>query len=144
MGERKGRSQKVQETISRQIDTVGSHVLKKVPKAEPKGSKLEPETEPKPSKIDALASQMQLSFIFLSQEDPGGGYRLKKHWKSMQHTIEYCKHNISKSYSECVYPTFACRYSGSVPTGACSKHARTLSKQLLNSVEVRIKPAHNL
>ena len=64
------------------IDTVGRNVLKKVPKGEPKGPQMEPKTEPKSSKIDALASQMQQSFIFLSQEDPGGGYRLKKHQKS--------------------------------------------------------------
>ena len=51
----------------RQIDTVGSHVLKKVPKGYPKGSKLEPEAEPNSSKIDALASRMQQSFVFLSQ-----------------------------------------------------------------------------
>ena len=53
-------------------------MLKKVPQGEPKGSKLEPETEPKSSKIDALASQMQQSFIFLSQEYPRGGHGLKK------------------------------------------------------------------
>ena len=55
----------------RQIDTVGSLVLKKVPKGQPD-------------------SQMQQSFIFLSQEDPGGGYRLKKHRNSVQNTIETC------------------------------------------------------
>ena len=128
----------------REIDTVGRNVLKKVPKGQPKGSQMEPETEPKSSKIDTLASQMQQSFIFLSQEDPGGGYRLKKHRKSIQNTIEQRKTHISKSYSECVYPTFACRYSGRVPTGAGSKTARALSKQLLNLVEVRTKTAHNL
>ena len=48
-------------------------MLKKVPKGQPKGSQMEPETEPKSLKIDALASRMQQSFIFLSQEDPGGG-----------------------------------------------------------------------
>ena len=81
----------------REIDTVGRNVLKKVPKGQPKGSQMEPETEPKSSKIDTLASQMQQSFIFLSQEDPGGGYRLKKHRKSAQNTIETCRQNISKS-----------------------------------------------
>ena len=70
----------------REIDTVGRNVLKKVPKGQPKGSKMEPETEPQSSKIDALASQMQQSFIFLSREDPGGGYRLKKHQKPIQNT----------------------------------------------------------
>ena len=83
----------------RQIDTLWSHVLKKVPKGQPKGSKLEPEMEEKSSKIDALASQMQQSFIFLSQEDPGGGYRLKKHRKSIQNTIDTCRQNIRTSYS---------------------------------------------
>ena len=70
----------------REIDTVGRNVLKKVPKGQPKGSQMEPETEPKSSKIDTLASQMHQSFIFLSREDPGGGYRLKKHKKSIQNT----------------------------------------------------------
>ena len=68
----------------RQIDTVRSHVLKLVAKGQPKGSKLEPEAEPNSSKIDALASYMQQSVILLSQEAPGGGYRLKKHRKSTQ------------------------------------------------------------
>ena len=81
----KGRSQKAEEK-RQQIDAVGCNVLKKVPEGQPKGSKMEPETEPKSSKIDPLASQMQQSFIFLSQEDTGGGYRLKKHQKPIQNT----------------------------------------------------------
>ena len=67
-------------------------MLKKVPKGQPKGSQMEPETEPKSSKIDTLASQMQQSFILLSREDPGGGYRLKKHQK-----LYKIRHNIIKN-----------------------------------------------
>ena len=70
----------------REIDTVGRNVLKKVPKGQAKGSQMELEREPKSLKIDTLASQMQQSFIFLSQEDPGDGYRLKKHQKPIQNT----------------------------------------------------------
>ena len=70
----------------REIDTVGRNVFKKVPKGQPKGPQMEPKTEPKSTKIDTLASQMQQSFIFLSQEDPGDGYQLKKHKKPIQNT----------------------------------------------------------
>ena len=57
----------------RQIDTAWSHVLKQVTKGQPKDSKLETETEPESQNIDTLASQMQQSFIFLSQEYRGSG-----------------------------------------------------------------------
>ena len=60
---RKGRGKNVEK-----LTLVGRNVLEKVPKGQPKGSKMESETEPKSSKIDPLASQMQQSFIFLSQE----------------------------------------------------------------------------
>ena len=73
----------------REIDTVGRNVLKKVPKGQPKGPQMEPKMEPTSSKIDTLASQMQQSFIFLSQEDPGDGYRLKKH-----QNLYKIRHNI--------------------------------------------------
>ena len=126
------RSEKAEEKTSK-IDTVGRNVLSKVPKGQPKGSQMEPGARPKSSKIDTFAGKTLE--VGTGSKNTGNLYKTQ---------IEYCKNNISKSYSECVYPTFACIYSGRVSTGARSKNARTLSNQLLDLVEVRTKPAHNL